>query len=74
MGILSVIQDNVEIVTDEGGWGRAGVVQVRHLEVARPGIPIVERHEGGACRRDRMVVCWKTRVRMGVVEVPWQGR
>lgn len=56
MGILSVIQDNVEIVTDEGGWVRAGVVQVGHYEVARPGIPIVERHEGRACRRDRLVV------------------
>ena len=72
MGLLSVIQDNVEIVTEEGGWIRAGVVQVRHYEVARPGIPIVERHEGGACRRDGLVVCWTMRIRMGVMEVPLQ--
>ena len=70
MGLLSVIQDNVEIVTDEGGWVRAGVVEVRHYEVARPGIPIVERHEGRACRGNRLVVCWTMRVRMGVMKVP----
>ena len=74
MGILSVIEDNVEVVTDEAGWVRAGVVQVRHLEVAGPGISIVERHEGRACRWDRLIVCWTMRVRMGVMGVPLRER
>ena len=43
------------------------------MVVARPGVPVVERHEGRACRRDRLVVWWTMRVRTGKMQVPLRG-
>lgn len=47
--LLTVVDHDVEVVADEGGCGCVGASQVRHFEVAYPGVSVVEGNERRSC-------------------------